>query len=108
MSAPATTISANSRIRGGRFAKDCPERNLIFSVGSDCSRCSHGAAGRLPDLKAGASLEPAKAGGYNIDQVTLWLGMTFDQDHVCPGRAVAHLAGFAVLFAVEPFPGALR
>ncbi len=33
--------------------------------------------------------------------------MAFDQDHVCPGRAVAHLARFAVLFAVEPFPGAI-
>ncbi len=34
--------------------------------------------------------------------------MTFDQDHVRLGRAVAQLARFAVFFAVEPFPGAVR
>jgi hypothetical protein len=38
----------------------------------------------------------------------LWPGMAFDQNHVCPGCAVPHLARFAVLFAVEPFPGAVR
>jgi hypothetical protein len=40
--------------------------------------------------------------------LSLRLGMPFDQDHVCPGGAVAHLARFAVFFAVEPFLGALR
>jgi hypothetical protein len=34
-------------------------------------------------------------------------GTAFDQDHVCPGCAMPHLARFAVLFAVEPFPGAV-
>jgi hypothetical protein len=34
--------------------------------------------------------------------------MTFDQDHVCPGCAVAHFARFAILFAIQPVLGALR
>jgi hypothetical protein len=33
--------------------------------------------------------------------------MSFDEDHICPGCAVAHFARFAVFFAVEPFLGAL-
>src|SRR5262249_42706088 len=32
----------------------------------------------------------------------------FHQDHVCPGRAVAHLARLAIFFAVQPLFGALR
>ncbi len=31
--------------------------------------------------------------------------MPLDQNHVCLRCAVAHFARFAVLFAIEPFPG---
>ena len=31
----------------------------------------------------------------------------FDEDHVCSGGAVSHLARFPIFFAVEPFFGAL-
>src|SRR5215475_11167991 len=34
--------------------------------------------------------------------------MPFNQDHVCPGCAVPYFARFSVLFAVEPFLGAVR
>jgi hypothetical protein len=44
----------------------------------------------------------------NCSRVSLGRGMPFDQDHVCPGGAVAHFARFAVLFAIEPLLRALR
>jgi hypothetical protein len=37
--------------------------------------------------------------------VVLRRGMAFDQDHVCPGCAMAHFAWFAVLFTIKPFLG---
>src|SRR5258708_29654141 len=38
----------------------------------------------------------------------LWPSMPLDQDHVGLRCAVADFGAFALLFAVEPFPGALR